>query len=162
MANQYEDDDFDDIEDTQDANGPANLRKALKRAEKEKKELAEQLAAIQSDLRSRSVKDVLAQKGVPDKVAKFIPGDVSTPEQIDAWLSENADVFGFAKPEETAQASEESQAQVASYQRINAATQNATTPTRDQDLAAKLAGAKTLDELNALTGNPGTRFSRGN
>jgi len=162
MANQYEDDDFDDIEDTQDANGPANLRKALKRAEKEKKELAEQLAAIQSDLRSRSVKDVLAQKGVPDKVAKFIPGDVSTPEQIDAWLSDNADVFGFAKPEETAQASEESQAQVASYQRINAATQNATTPTRDQDLAAKLAGAKTLDELNALTGNPGTRFSRGN
>jgi len=162
MANQYEDDDFDDIEDTQDANGPANLRKALKRAEKEKKELAEQLAAIQSDLRSRSVKDVLAQKGVPDKVAKFIPGDVSTPEQIDAWLNDNADVFGFAKPEETAQASEESQAQVASYQRINAATQNATTPTRDQDLAAKLAGAKTLDELNALTGNPGTRFSRGN
>ena len=38
MANQYEDDDFDDIEETQDQNGPANLRKALKRAEKEKKE----------------------------------------------------------------------------------------------------------------------------
>jgi hypothetical protein len=161
MANQYEDDDFDDIEDTQDANGPANLRKALKRAEKEKKELAEQLAAIQSDLRSRSVKDVLAQKGVPDKVAKFIPGDVSTPEQIDSWLSENADVFGFAKPEEAAQASEETQAQVASYQRINAATQNASTPSRETDLAAKLAGAKTLDELNAITGNPTTRFTRG-
>jgi len=29
-------------------------------------------------------------------------------------------------------------------------------------LAAKLAGAKTLDELNALTGNPTTRFTRGN
>ena len=95
MANQYdEDDDFDVTDETQDANGPANLRKALKRAEKEKKELAEQLSAIQSDLRSRSVKEVLAQKGVPDKVAKFIPGDVSTPEQIDAWLTENADVFG--------------------------------------------------------------------
>jgi hypothetical protein len=161
MANQYEDDDFDDIEDTQDANGPANLRKALKRAEKEKKEMAEQLAAIQSDLRSRSVKEVLAQKGVPDKVAKFIPGDVSTPEQIDAWLSDNADVFGFAKTEEAAQASEETQAQVASYQRINAATQNATTPSRETDLAAKLAGAKTLDELNAITGNPTTRFTRG-
>jgi hypothetical protein len=99
MANQYEDDDFDDVEETQDANGPANLRKALKRAEKEKKELAEQLAAIQSDLRSRSVKEVLAQKGVPDKVAKFVPADVSTPEQIDAWLTENADIFGI-KPAE--------------------------------------------------------------
>jgi len=161
MANQYEDDDFDDIEETQDANGPANLRKALKRAEKEKKELAEQLAAIQSDLRSRSVKEVLAQKGVPDKVAKFVPGDVSTPEQIDAWLAENADIFGVKPAEQAAQASQEQQANVASYQRINAATQNATTPTRDQDLAAKIAGAKSLDELNALTGLPSQRF-RGN
>ena len=159
MANQYdEDDDFDVIEETQDANGPANLRKALKRAEKEKKELADQLSAIQSDLRSRSVKDVLATKGVPDKVAKFIPGDVSTPEQIDAWLEENADVFGFSKTTETAQADEEQQANVASYQRINAATANANTPSRDQDIAAKLAGAKSIEELNALTGNPSTRF----
>ena len=102
MANQYEDDEDDlDLEDTPtpvDPNGPANLRKELKRAEREKKELAEQLANIQSDLRNRSVKEVLAQKGVPDKVAKFIPGDVSTPEQVDAWLTENADVFGFTKP----------------------------------------------------------------
>ena len=158
MANQYEDDDFDDIEETQDANGPANLRKALKRAEKEKKDLAEQLAAIQSDLRSRSVKEVLAQKGVPDKVAKFVPGDVSTPEQIDAWLAENADIFGVKPAEQAAQASQEQQANVASYQRINAATQNAATPTRDQDLAAKIAGAKNIDELNALTGLPSQRF----
>ena len=161
MANQYEDDDFDEIEDVQDQNGPANLRKALKRAEKEKKELAEQLSAIQSDLRSRSVKEVLATKGVPDKVAKFIPSDISTPEQIDSWLTENADVFGFSKTEEAVQADEETQANVTSYQRINAATQNAGTPSRDQDLAAKLAGVKTLDELNALTGNPSARFTRG-
>ena len=161
MANQYEDDDFDDIEETTDQNGPANLRKALKRAEKEKNDLAEQLAAIQSDLRSRSVKEVLATKGVPDKVAKFIPGDVTTPEQIDSWLTENADVFGFSKTEEAVQADEETQANVASYQRINAATQNANTPSRDQDLAAKLAGVKSIEELNALTGNPSARFSRG-
>jgi len=161
MANQYEDDDFDEVEETQEVNAPANLRKALKRAEKEKKDLAEQLAAIQSDLRQRSVKEVLAQKGVPDKVAKFIPGDISTPEQVDAWLNENADVFGFAKSEETAQADEETKANVAAYQRINAATQNANTPSRDQDLMSKVTGAKTIDELNALTGNPSQRFSRG-
>ena len=155
MANQYdEDDDFDDVEETQDSNGPANLRKALKRAEKEKKEIAEQLASIQAELRSRSVKEVLAQKGVPDKVAKFIPGDVSTPEQIDAWLAENADIFGFAAPAETAQADEETQANVRAYQRMSAAVQNASTPTRDQDLAAKLASdGLTKADLDALTGN---------
>ena len=159
MANQYEDDDFDEIEETQDANGPANLRKALKRAEKEKKELAEQLAAIQSDLRSRSVKDVLASKGVPDKIAKFIPSDVSTPEQVDAWLAENADVFGFAKPAESAEADDETKANVAAYQRINASTQNASAPSRDADIASKLnSNGLTKADLDALTGNVSGRF----
>lgn len=154
MANQYDDDDFDDIEESQDQNGPANLRKALKRAEKEKKELAEQLTAIQNDLRSRSVKEVLANKGVPEKVAKFIPGDVSTPEQVDAWLNENADVFGFTTKTETAQATEEETENARAYQRINSATQNANTVTRDADLASKLnSNALTKDDLDALTGN---------
>jgi len=167
MANQYEDEDDDlDLEDTPaqvDPNGPANLRKALKRAEKEKKDLAEQLAKIQSDLRSRSVKDVLASKGVSDKIAKFIPGDIETPEQVDAWLSENADVFGFkTTQEEAAPISEEEQTNRAAYQRINAATQNATTPTRDADIMAKLnSKALSKDDLDALTGNPGSRFTRG-
>jgi len=162
MANQYEDDEDDFVnEEAETDNGPANLRKALKRAEKEKKELSEQLAQIQSDLRSRSVKDVLASKGVPEKVAKFIPGDISTPEAVDAWLTENADVFGFQPAgTEPAPTSEETKANVAAYQRINAASQNANTPSRDQDLAAKIAGAKTVEELNALTGSPSQRFRR--
>ena len=162
MANQYEDDEDDFVNEEAEAdNGPANLRKALKRAEKEKKELSEQLAQIQSDLRSRSVKEVLASKGVPEKVAKFIPGDISTPEAVDAWLTENADVFGFQPAgTEPAPTSEETKANVAAYQRINAASQNANTPSRDQDLAAKIAGAKTVEELNALTGSPSQRFRR--
>ena len=162
MANQYDedDDDFDTEDVVQQQEVPANLRKALKRAEREKKELSEQLAQIQADLRSRSVKDVLASKGVPEKVAKFIPGDVTTPEAVDAWLSENADVFGFQVTGEAAPTSEEAKANQVAYQRINAASQNANTPSRDQDLAAKINGAKTVEELNALTGSPSQRFRR--
>ena len=163
MASQYDDDDdFDDVEEVQqDQNGPANLRKALKRAEKEKRELAEQLAAIQSDLRSRSVSEVLDKKGVPSKVAKFIPNDVSTPEQIDAWLAENADVFGFAKPEETAQADEQTNADIAAYKRMAAATANAVVPEKNADLANKLnADSLTRAELDAMTGNTSGRFRR--
>jgi len=157
MANQYEDDEDDLDTETSQQEAPANLRKALKRAEKEKKDLAEQLASIQADLRSRSVKDVLATKGVPDKVAKFIPADISTPEQVDAWLNENADVFGFSKSEADAPADEAVQANIRSYDRINAATQNVNSPTRDADLLAKLNGAKDINELNAITGNPTQR-----
>ena len=149
MANQYDDED-DDLDTTQEVdNGPANLRKALKRAEKEKKELAEQLAQIQADLRNRSVKEVLASKGVPDKIAKFIPSDVTAPEQIDAWLNEHSDVFGFAKPED-APADEAKQETKANYQRINAATQNANTPVRDADLLAKVSGTASKEELDML------------
>ncbi len=46
-----------------------------------------ELNKLRSDMRSRSVKDVLASKGVSDKLAKLIPSDVDTPEQIDAWLN---------------------------------------------------------------------------
>jgi len=149
MANQYDDED-DDLDTTQEVdNGPANLRKALKRAEKEKKELAEQLASIQSDLRSRSLKDVLASKGVPDKIAKFIPSDVTAPEQIDAWLTEHSDVFGFSKPQD-APADEVKEESKANYQRINAATQNANTPVRDADLLAKVSGTASKEELDML------------
>jgi len=151
MANQYDDEDDLDLEPTPevDANGPANLRKALKRAEKEKKELAEQLATIQSDLRNRSLKEVLASKGVPDKIAKFIPSDVTAPEQIDAWLNEHSDVFGLSKSE-AAPADEVKEQTKANYQRINAATQNANTPVRDADLLAKVSGTASKEELDML------------
>ena len=160
MANQYDDDDFDLEEEAQpDPNGPANLRKALRRAEKEKKELAEQLSKIQSDLRERSVKEVLESKGVPSKVAKFIPSDVSTPEQIDSWLSENADVFGFQSSQSAAkEENPEITANRENAQRISNATNTAVSPAMDQDLLSKLQGAKTIEELNALTGQVSARF----
>ena len=151
MANQYEEDEDDlDLDDQPqgDQNGPANLRKALKRAEREKKELSDQLASIQADLRGRSVKEVLEQKGVSSKIAKFIPGDVSTPEQIDVWLNENADVFGFTTPEDAP--SNEPTPNARETQRINASLQNANTPSRDADTASKLAGVKTREELDML------------
>jgi hypothetical protein len=160
MANQYDnDEDFDDLDEGQhDSNGPANLRKALKKAESEKKAMAEELAQIRNDLRSRAVKDTLATKGVSDKVAKFIPADVATPEQIDQWLADNADVFGFVPTERQSEKTAEQVENQRAYERISASTQNASTPNRDADLASKIAGAKSLDELNAITGNPTSRF----
>jgi uncharacterized membrane protein len=75
MANQYE---YEDETEEQD-NGPAELRKALKKAQKEREAIEAELSKLRSDMRSRSVKDVLAAKGVSDKLAKLIPSDVDTP-----------------------------------------------------------------------------------
>lgn len=159
MADQY--DDLDDDLDTNDnSGGPADLRKALKRAERERKALAEELENLRKEATQRTVKEVLATKGVPEKVAKFIPGDVTTPEQIDEWLKDNADVFGISFAESAP--NNEPTANEVSYRRISAAVQNAYTPTRDADLLAKVTGAKSIADLDVLRGvTPNTRFSRG-
>lgn len=146
MANQY--DEYDDDDLTTD-DGPSNLRKALKKAEKEKKELANQLNEIQNQLRSQSVKSVLESKGVNSKIAKFIPSDVSTPEQIDAWLTEYADVFGGGSPAQPVEDEEPSEAQIAA-QRINNATQTAMTPAKQADQMKLIGDAKSREELDVL------------
>ena len=58
----------------------------------------------------------------------------------------------------SAPVSEEEAANRAAYQRINAATQNANTPPRNQEIAAKIAGAKNIGELNDLLGLPNQRI----
>jgi len=152
MANQYDDDDFDDeVVD----NGPANLRRALKKAEKERNALQEQLDSVKSNLRQRSVKDVLETKGVNPKIAAFIPSDLDAPEQIAAWLDEYSDVFGFAQAQsEVAETSEND----AAIQRIESATNSASTPGRDADLFNKIASAATKEELAQLMGHSTNRF----
>jgi hypothetical protein len=146
MANQY--DEYDDDNDEFDLEGPANLRKALKKAEKQRKELEEQLSSLKSNLRDRSVKDVLETKGINAKIAAFIPKEIDTPEQIASWLTEYADVFGF-QAEQPSNDQPLSENAVAS-QRIDNAVSGATTPSGDDDIMARLASASTKEELDQL------------
>lgn len=150
MANQY-DDDYDYEDTSSDSSGPANLRKALKKAEKERKALEEQLAAVKTNLRERSVRDVLETKGVNSKIAKFIPSDIEAPEQIAAWLDENADVFGFTTNEQSQPA--ELSPEAVTEQRINASVSTGATPGRDEDLINKIQSASTKEELMSLMGH---------
>ena len=144
MANQYE---YEDETEEQD-NGPAELRKALKKAQKEREAIEAELSQLRSDMRSRSVKDVLALKGVPDKLAKLIPSDVDTPEQIDAWLNEYSDVFGIKQPESVQPAVDEET--INANQRINNVTSTAQNPSGEQTQHQKVMSAKTKDELDQL------------
>lgn len=152
MANQYND--FDDIEDDdneQQDNGPANLRKALKRAEREKQKMADELAEIRRDLRTRSLKEVLESEGVNPKIAKLMPSEVQTPEEVKAWLADYSDVFGAPKPAATGQEADD--VDVASHGRMQQAINTAQSSSKMEDLAALVANAKSRDDLDALTGN---------
>ena len=74
--------DWDDDDDNDGASGDTNamkeLRKAYKAMQKEKKELMESLDSLKSSVRDRSVKDVIASKGLPEKVAAVTTGLQST------------------------------------------------------------------------------------
>ena len=153
MANQYDYDDEDEDTTTQEQQVPAGLRKALKRLEKENQELREANALRDSMLRERTVKDVLDSKGVPSKIAKFIPSDVATPEQVDSWLAENADVFGFQSQKQPDAVDEQRQQTSAQYQRINAATETAIPASNIADLTARINNPNlSKADLDAITG----------
>lgn len=146
MSNQYDYDDEDDNGYAEDG-GPAGLRKALKRAERERKVLEEQLNSLKSNLRQRSVKDVLEAKGVNSKIAAFIPADVEAPEAIAAWLDEYSDVFGFQVPQQTNDTlSEEAIAQ----QRMDNSVSRAATPEREADLMTQLKNVTSKEELDRM------------
>lgn len=157
MADQFDDYDDDDMQD----DGPANLRKALKRAERERKALQDELNQFKAAQREQSIKSLLESQGVNAKIAKFIPSDVSTPEQVKMWLDEYADVFGGASSKPAAQETVENDPRAAAQERMNRAIGSAqSSPGRDEDLLKKVQAATSLSELNELTGNQPSRFQR--
>lgn len=144
------DDDFDGA--SNDSNAMKELRKAYKKLQAEKKELSEMLSNVQSSLRERSVKDVIASKGLPDKIVSLIPSDVTTSEEVEAWIAEFGDVFGVqsveaSEPEQPAQVNPE----LAALNRISETQSSGQPFTNDPDqLASLIAGATSPEELNKL------------
>jgi uncharacterized protein YdiU (UPF0061 family) len=107
---------------------------------------------MQSSLRERSVKDVLASKGLPEKIAAFIPKDATTSEEVEAWISEYGDVFGVqsSEAEEPAQ-QRQVNPELAALNRISETQSSGQPFTNDPDqLASLIAGAGSQEELNKL------------
>lgn len=145
----YDEDEFSDLDDT-DATGEA-LVKQLRRAERAKskrvKELEAELESMRKVQREASVTQVLSEKGVNPKIARFIPSDVSnTPEEISAWLEENGDLFGIAAQPKEQVASED----LSVLRQIDATTGSALSPDTVNDMMSAINNAQTQEELLAL------------
>lgn len=151
MSNfEYEDEDDDFTTPSNDSNDLVKqLRKATKQKDKELAELRSQFDNLTKAQRERAIKDTLESRGVNSKIAKFIPTDIDpTEESLSKWLDENGDVFGFqATP--TNQVNTEP-ADIAAYQRMNRATDQANTPDASDDLMQKILSATTPDELGDI------------
>ena len=146
MATNYEYDDEDDVQDT----GINQLRKVNRALEKRAKELEQELSSLKNQTRQRTVKEVLQAKGLNPKIATFIPPDIDASEEaITQWVNEYGDVFGAP-----VQAQEEAKpaADVSAHARINNVVATGQPPSVDEDAMAKVLGAKTREDLDALLG----------
>jgi HD-GYP domain-containing protein (c-di-GMP phosphodiesterase class II) len=148
MATNYYDDEEDD-DTTTDVVG--QLRKVNRALEKRAKELEQELSGLKTQTRQRTVKDVLQAKGLNPKIAAFIPPDIdSSEEEIIKWVNEYGDVFGVQTSSE--EKSEEKSPEVQAQARINNLVSTGSAPDVDEDAFAKIAGAKTREDLDALLG----------
>jgi hypothetical protein len=151
---------YDDWDaDTEDAQGDSGdipeLRKAYRKLQKQNKELLDQLGGMQKQVRERSVKDVLTEKGLPPKIAAFIPDSVSTSDEVEAWITEYGDVFGVQVEEQEAEVSSASPKKndptLQALNRISTVQQSGEPFSGDPDqLASLIANARTPEELNEI------------
>jgi hypothetical protein len=154
MATNYdEDDDFLDEDQPQDV--VRQLRRVNKTLEKRLKELEVETNTYKSQTRQRTVKDVLASKGINPKVAAFIPQDIEiTEEAVSKWLDEYGDVFGVKTEEASKESNSASNVNPAlqAQKRINDVVSSGEAPGFEDDMASKILNAKSAAELNAIMG----------
>ncbi|ANH49406.1 hypothetical protein uvFWCGRAMDCOMC440_043 [Freshwater phage uvFW-CGR-AMD-COM-C440] len=148
MATNYYDDD-EDNDTTTDVVG--QLRKVNRTLEKRAKELEQELAGLKTQTRQRTVKDVLQAKGLNPKIAALIPQDIEpSDEALMKWIEDYGDVFGIQTPTEEKPA--EKSPEIKAQARINNIVATGTAPDIDEDAFAKIASAKTKEDLDILLG----------
>jgi hypothetical protein len=150
MSNTYQewDDDDEDVIQSQQSESDLlkQLRKELKIKSKVLSEMEGQLSSIKTEQRQNVIKSVLESKGVSPKIAKFIPADIeASPEAVDNWIADNADVFGL-----TVQTPAEVQPDLAALRQIDAVTANAQSPAGIDDLYLRLQNAESADEITNM------------
>lgn len=98
MSNLDDDFDFDGTDEGQNGGGPADLRKALRQAQKQLKEANDRLADLSGKERTRTVQQVLQEQGAKAGLARYVPSDVADADGVVKWLEAEGELFGWNKP----------------------------------------------------------------
>ena len=123
------------------------LRKQLKAEQRRLKELETSYGEVTKSQKERILKDVLASKGVNQKIAQFIPSDIEASEDaISAWLDANGDVFGYTPAPKPAI----DQQDIDSMQKMDAVLTGAETPATSDDMQNRIANASSEEEIIAI------------
>lgn len=143
---QYDDDDDFDL----DSGTIADIRKALRAAEKRSKALESELQGFRTDSRKRELSGAIESRGLNPKIAAFIPEGIE-PSGIGAWLDEYGDVFA---PQGAAPAVVDEAPAIEAptgARTFSEVASSGTAPNGDEgQLMALIQGASTKEELNKL------------
>jgi hypothetical protein len=140
---------FEDYDDAPQRGSSDDVLKKVRRAERAKdkqlKELQSELEALRKFQREATISQVLAEKGVNPKVAKFIPADIEmSSDSISNWLTDNSELFGIAAP--TQQNAVDGN-DLAALRQIDAVTSGAISPDDVNDAFNIMNNAGSAEEL---------------
>jgi phosphomevalonate kinase len=149
----FEDEEDDEVQLPSYSSSESDLikqfRRQLKAEKKARLEAETKSAELFKSQKERIIKDVLASKGVNEKIAKFIPQDIEVSEDtIAQWLDSNADVFGFTKPEQNE--SPVKSEDIAAMQRMNRALTGADAATSSDTLEYAISNATSEEEILSI------------
>jgi hypothetical protein len=149
--NQDWDDDFEfeDFDDAPQRGSSDDVLKKVRRAERAKdkqlKELQSELEALRKFQRETTISQVLSEKGVNPKVAKFIPADIEmSSDSISNWLTDNGELFGVAAPVKQSAVDVND---IAALRQMDAVTSGAISPDDVNDAFNIMNNAGSAEEL---------------
>ena len=142
-------DEFDNEPQSGRRGNPDDALKKVRRADRAKekriRELESELSSLRKFQRDSVVESVLNEKGVNAKVASFIPSDLDTsPEAINLWLEQNADVFGIQLNRKESVLNDED---ISALRQIDGVTSNALSVEGSNDMMSLLANASSAEEI---------------
>lgn len=146
---EWDDDLLNDGED--DSSLVKDLRRQLRAAKKEIEEKDEKIVTLSKSSRERSVADVLTSKGVRKGVAKFIPEDITSEDDIVKWLEENADDLGITLGGDTDGGTDgEPDPSAVDRSRAEQLQTRSVAPSKVADLEARLNKAESPQEIEQI------------
>lgn len=161
------DDDDDDGKSSQQ-NMPKGLRQHLKKLEDDNKAMMDELGKYRSAARRGTIEEILAEKKMNPKIARLVPTDLdATKDNVEKWLTDNADVFTpQAPPPDDGEGELEDEdpyvLEREQYSRRNRVEAAGTSKVdRNTDKVSRIQSFKTRDELDAYITQNGGGYGRG-
>ena len=146
-----ENDDFDidSLDDDLGSDVVRQLRKAYKSKQKEIEQLRKQVEEFSTANRNSVIEGTLTANGLDARMAKFMPAEVVTADDVTAWRNENADILSISTGDP-----QESSEEVQAASRMADITSHAPAASAG-DIMSRIDSASSPEELNEiLFGNP--------